>query len=201
MNNLAILWDSVKEFPERYWWEITLLVAAITLIGAGIFWLKRPAVADKVEILGATASTSPVAETSVVVDVSGEVASPGVYKLDSSLRLGDAIASAGGLTVNSDTDYIERNLNRAEKLRDGMKIFIPARGKTEAKTVNIITAEGKINLNLATVEELDKLAGVGPVTANKIIAARPFTEISDLVKKRIISQKVFDQIKEQIAAW
>jgi competence protein ComEA len=63
------------------------------------------------------------------------------------------------------------------------------------------TQSGVININSATESELDKLSGVGPVTAQKIIDGRPYSNLSDLVAKKILTQKAFDKIKDQISVF
>lgn len=199
---MNILWDDLL---AKYKWELFLALGALILIGSGLFWLRsgnaRP---DQVQILSATDDKIASASTPMLVDISGEVVTPGVYKLPSGARVEDAIHFAGGLSPSADTNWISMNLNRAEKVRDGMKIFIPAKTENEANAVNKITAEVKntlININSADVSELDTLQGVGPATANKIISNRPYGSIEDLLSKKVVSQTVFDRIKERIRAW
>ncbi len=207
MIQTSLLWDRLNKIGLVYWREITLGLLALAGVGVGLFWWKTAQIEpDKFEIIS-TSSVLGVNESSatVTVDVSGEVVNPGVYTLASGLRVGDALASAGGVTTNSNTNWIASNLNRAEHLRDGMKIFIPANGKSEAemevKAVNNIPAKGKVNLNNAISAELEELPGIGPVTAKKIIEGRPYSKIEDLKNKKIVGNKVFDQIKEMIVAW
>ncbi|MDP3998200.1 MAG: helix-hairpin-helix domain-containing protein, partial [bacterium] len=118
------------------------------------------------------------AQGKIKVDVGGAVVKSGVYDLDSDARIQDALILAGGLSSLADREWVAKNLNLAAKLTDGAKIYIPQKnesrlGPTEqgygrqAGTSDGKTGE-KISLNNASAEELDKLSGVGPVTAQKI---------------------------------
>ncbi len=75
---------------------------------------------------------SPSADIYIMVDVSGAITHPGVYKLEPSSRISQAIQAAGGTTQKADTSWIAKNLNQATKLTDGDKIFIPAVGEVKA---------------------------------------------------------------------
>lgn len=200
---MHILWD---EWIEKYRTELLLAVGGIILIGIGVFWWKGGfAPADQVQILSATDTATSAAE--IFVDIQGSVANPGVYTLPMGSRIDDAIKLAGGLNASADTNWVQLHLNRAEKITDGMKLFIPAVSKTnenEANAVNSIPAEvisTGININGASQTELEALPGIGPVTAKKIIDNRPYGTIDQLLSKKVVSQKVFDQIKEQIETW
>ena len=98
--------------------------------------------------------------------------------------------------------YIEKNVNLAQKLSDGTKIYIPS--KTEQpgpNSISIINASsnGLISINSASAQKLEELSGIGPVTAGEIIDGRPHNSIQDLLDKKIVGQKTFDKIKEQIS--
>lgn len=86
-----------------------------------------------------------------------------------------------------------------------MKIYIPKVGES-ASNVSGSTAAGtqvnaKVNINTATQAELEALSGIGPVTASKIISGRPYSKIEDLLTLKILSKKVFDQIKDSISVF
>ncbi len=84
-----------------------------------------------------TSTASPSADIFIMVDVSGSVVRPGVYKLDPGSRISQAIQSAGGISPKADANWIAKNLNQATKLNDGDKIFIPALG--EGKSLSLST--------------------------------------------------------------
>ena len=90
-------------------------------------------------------------------------------------------------------------------LSDGQKIYIPKLSETQnSVSVNGVSTgniSSKININSAGASDLDSLPGIGSVTAQKIIDARPYSAIEDLLNRKIVSQKVFDQIKEKISIY
>ena len=110
----------------------------------------------------------------VVIQVAGEVRRPGVYRLSAGQRVQDAVRLAGGLTRKADL----AGVNLAQKAEDGRQVIVPARGAAVAAgSVAPSSASGApstapINLNTATPEQLDQLEGVGPATAQKILAYR-----------------------------
>lgn len=110
----------------------------------------------------------------VVVHVAGEVERPGVYRLPAQARVADAVKRAGGVTRNGALDAI----NLAARLADGQQIVVPARapaaGGASAASASASAADpdAPISLGTATVEQLDTIEGIGPVTAQKIIEFR-----------------------------
>ena len=108
-----------------------------------------------------------------VVQVAGEVRRPGVYRLRAGRRVDDAVRLAGGPTVHAEL----AGVNLAAKVEDGRQVIVPARaaatgGAAPAGEGAGARAGGRLNLNTATVEQLDGLDGVGPATARKIVAYR-----------------------------
>jgi competence protein ComEA len=106
----------------------------------------------------------------VVVDVTGAVRSPGVYRLPAGARVTDAIQRAGGAGSGAALEQI----NRAARLADGQQVVVPelAPGGTAVAGTAAGPTDGPISLGTATVEELDTIDGIGPVTAGDIIAFR-----------------------------
>jgi competence protein ComEA len=147
-----------------------------------------------------TASES--AKEVIFVDIEGAVARPGVYQLSSTARVNDAIIKAGGIKENADQTWIAKNLNLAKLLSDASKLYIPQQYEstfvTSEVSQTILSNNLSININSASAEQLDTLSGVGEVTARKIIQGRPYSSINDLVSKKIVGAKVFDQIKDKI---
>ena len=180
----------IREWVEAHRWAVLLALVGATLIGAGVFWWKsgssEPA---QLEIIMSATESSKL-----MIDVSGEVTKPGVYQLSGGARVEEALAAAGGITSSADTNYIEKYLNRASKLSDGQKLYIPKQGAEK-------TESGLVNINSASQAELEALPGIGPVTAGKIMAGRPYQNISELVERKIVGQKGYDQIKDQISVW
>lgn len=112
----------------------------------------------------------------LVVHVAGAVRHPGVYKLATGARVDDAVTRAGGATRRADL----AGLNLAAKLEDGRQVQVPVRiaqaarsGATPAAGEAAAAAPGQpLNLNTATLEQLDTLSGIGPTTAQNILDFR-----------------------------
>jgi competence protein ComEA len=107
----------------------------------------------------------------VVVDVAGAVRRPGVYRLPAGSRVVDAIERAGGAGGGAELEAI----NRAARLADGQQVVVPERGPGGSAVSTAAGAgaeEGPISLGSATVEQLDTIDGIGPVTAEKIVEYR-----------------------------
>jgi competence protein ComEA len=107
----------------------------------------------------------------LVIDVAGAVRRPGVYRLPAGARVVDAVERAGGPAGGAMVEAI----NRAARLVDGQQVVVPERlpGTTDATAATGISAEaGPISLGGATVEQLDTIDGIGPVTAQKIVEYR-----------------------------
>jgi competence protein ComEA len=131
-----------------------------------------PAATPPVSVAGA-AAVAPAAAV-VVVHVVGAVRRPGLYRFAQGKRIADAVARAGGLTRHADSAAV----NLAAPLADGQQVVVPARAGPAAAAAGApssaggAAASGPVHLNTATVEQLDALPGVGPVTAQKIVDYR-----------------------------
>ncbi len=216
---MNILEDTHTWDVEKYKWEMIGGLVALIAIGIGVFlWKGKSVQPQAVQVLSATETNSaPTVAASVTLDVAGAVAKPGVYTLAKGARVEEAIEVAGGLATNADTNWIETNINRAELIRDGMKLYIPSKVNSSVDYTSTISAnsyppagglptggstvKGLIDINSASVSELDTLSGVGTVTANKIISGRPYANTDELVSKKILNKSVFAKIKDQIRAW
>lgn len=143
----------------------------------------------------------------IFIDVEGAVVSPGLYKLPQDSRIQDGIIAAGGLSASADREYIAKNLNLATKLTDGGKIYIPSVGQavSEGSVLNAFSQIGSggnlININIGSQVQLEALPGIGPKTAEKIIAGRPYGSVQELLNKKIVGSKVFNQIKDKITVY
>ncbi len=146
----------------------------------------------------ASVSGAPVAL--ILVDVEGAVVKPGVYSLPAGSRVEDAIAAAGGFAKDADRESVSRSVNRAAKLTDGAKLYMPFMGgrDTEESWVDEPGVPGTVNINSARDDELDRLPGVGAVIAGKIISGRPYLRIEELVEKKVMSQSLFEKLKERL---
>jgi len=146
--------------------------AALVLVALSAWYLARtrPAADAAPPPAAAVIDVGDEAGAKVTVDVAGAVKRPGVYRLSSSQRVEDALERAGGPTRRADLSQI----NRAAKLEDGRQILVPVHASKSAPTAAATAAapDQAVNLNTATLEQLDTLDGVGPATAQKILDYR-----------------------------
>ena len=153
-----------------------VLVASRLLSAPG-----SPAPTEASPLAAAPVPSAPEPST-VAVDVEGAVRRPGLYQLPAGARIADAIARAGGTTRRADKALV----NLAAPLADGEQVLVPRRtpGGASAAGSPGASPTGPVDLNSATVEQLDTLPGVGPVTAQKIVDYRrehgPFTSVDQL---------------------
>ncbi len=152
---------------------------------------------------GATpASVATPASADLVVDVQGAVLRPGLYHLVPGARVGDAVAAAGGYDSSVDLDAAAMQLNLAALLSDGEKVVVPrlGAGGDAAGSADAAGSEGGlVNVNTADAAALEELPGIGPVTAEKIIAARedqPFQSLEEMVERGVINNGQLDKIRD-----
>jgi competence protein ComEA len=103
----------------------------------------------------------------VVVDVAGAVRRPGLYRLEPGARVANALAAAGGATRRANVDAV----NLAAPLADGLQVVVPLRGAAGSASGSP-SSTAPVDLNSASVEQLDALPGIGPSTAQKIVDYR-----------------------------
>ncbi len=141
----------------------------------------------------------------IVVDIAGAVNKPGVYRLPVGSRVEDAITAAGRLSDDVDADRLAQVVNRAAKLSDGAKLYIPKVGDGQRShnisppnSPNSPNFPNLVSVNAASQQELEALDDVGVSTAKKIIAGRPYTNLEELVAKKAVGQALFEKLKDQI---
>lgn len=150
----------------------------------------------------------------IQVFVNGEVAAPAVYALPADSIVDTAIAAAGGFTSRAKQDVV----NLAQPLQDGMQIYVPAQDEETAVRMAVViepepitlderaetaaAGNGVININTADAAALDSLPGIGPSTAEKIIAYREaqglFQAVEDVMLVSGIGEAKFEQIRDLI---
>ena len=178
----------------------------LVILGIGINFRDQFMEKGKTEIVsnnvGSTEKNDVQVNSEVMIDISGEVIKPGVYKLENGAILDDAITMAGGLGVRANLKWINKNLNRAEKLYDGQKIYIPNVVDDETVVLGVSTTKNIIRINTASLEDLDLLNGVGPSIAQRIIDYRTemggFKSIEEIKLVPGIGDKMFEKIKNDI---
>ena len=190
----------------RLWWRDinftdtqrkALGAFAILAIALSAFFIFKPhdakAIMPQVPII----VTPPM----VVVDVQGEVKTPGVYHLPANSRVHDAIKAAGGPNQSADLSYV----NQARMVKDGEQIYVEKKlTNSTSITVrrNSTAISGILSINRASAKELEKLPGIGPVLASRIIEYRKsngnFQSIDDLRKVQGIGASTLEKFRSKI---
>ncbi|PJE63350.1 hypothetical protein COU88_00030 [Candidatus Roizmanbacteria bacterium CG10_big_fil_rev_8_21_14_0_10_39_6] len=170
---------------------VGLVVSIVCIIGALIVLKQKPPIQQEIE----TPHVEIISKSMVAVDIEGAIQKPGVYELKEDARLVHALIKAGGLIVQADRYFVARNMNLSKRVVDEEKIYIPfliERADSSEATLP------SVRINTATSSQLELLPNIGPVTANKIIKNRPYESIDELVSKKILGQKTFENIKSLI---
>jgi competence protein ComEA len=157
-------------------------------------------------VLGSVLPAQSDGPDELLVDVQGAVAQPGLVRLPLGSRVADAIAAAGGYTKRTDLLGAATAINLAAPLADGVQVFVPiagvaAGGPGSGGSGSGSGGGGLVNLNSATPEELEALPGIGPVTVQKIVAARqerPFTTLDELVEREVMNRGQLDDIRDLV---
>ena len=191
-----------------------LAVIVIILVGRG---MMASSTKEKVMVTNAV-NTTRVEETTTMmpqncyVDIKGEVLRPGVYEFSCESRIQEVIKKAGGFTEEAD----ETKINLAQKITDQMQMIVPnvnskqeggvTEGNSEkGNSSNMILSnakQGKVNINTATLEELQTIKGIGKKKAEAILQYRkehgPFRTKEDLLEVKGIGKKALEAIESQV---
>jgi len=206
-----------KKF-KKYLVEIIILTIAIFIsVISLIIFLNSSSQKEEIKISETKNQITSVKK--IFVDISGSVNKPGLYQLNNNSRIKEAIDKAGGLSDDADKGYFNRNFNLARFLSDQEKIYIPSVWEVQngyfienPQTLNYIqplnqqsivfnsdSSQNLININQASLDELDTLPGIGKVLGQKIIDNRPYQSLEDLINKKVINKSVFEKIKDLIS--
>ncbi len=182
--------------------RLVLSALAVVVVGTGAYWMLRvPQPPIEGSLPRATSGTvvstlpAPVADVSpvspgspgsVMIHVTGAVVRPGVYELPPGARVQAAVDLAGGATPDGDPDAI----NLAAVVADGARIYVPVAGEelptSDTGGGEIPDVRGPVDVNRASITELDALPGIGPATASAIVTERerngPFLDVDDLLR-------------------
>ena len=188
---------------KNRWWEAAIIVVGVILGTGVIFLISRPPRGELIVLL-------PVPTPApIMVYVQGAVNQPGLYSLPQQSRVNDAILAAGGFSEQADFG----SLNLAEILQDGDQVNVAILPNTPANETGINPSTNSptqhaslsptiININSATLDELDTLPEIGPKTAQAIIDYRNtyglFTKIDDILEVSGIGPVTFEKIKDLI---
>jgi competence protein ComEA len=197
---------------------VVLAAIAVAILLAPAAPASAPTTEPGVGLLVGTPSAAPPAASdqpppsgaTIFVDVEGAVAEPGIRELPAGSRVADAIAAAGGYASDADLQAAATAINLAQPLSDGEQVQVPRIGETlpgpEASAPAVAgggdsggrATTGLVDLNTATPEELEALPGIGPVTVQKIVAARqeqPFASLQDAVDRGVIHRGQLEDIQ------
>jgi competence protein ComEA len=180
---------------------VAVVSVAAVLFVAGKVLLRpaQPAVPRPVRVAAASTQTHP---TTIYVDIVGAVRRPGVYRLKDGSRVADAVRRAGGPTRKAQLEL----LNLAARISDGEQVVVPRRGAGGAvggTSGSAASPSGPVHLNGATLDQLDALPGIGPVTAQKILDYRrdhgAFGSVDELDAVPGIGPARLAQLRERVA--
>ena len=177
------------------------LLALLTVAGsriAGVGSNQGPAESQPLARF-ATESGADNARAQLFVHVVGDVRRPGLFRVADGARVADALVRAGGATHRADLSAV----NLAAPLADGQQVVVPRRAPPGAPVDPGAPAAGsKVSLGIATIEQLDELPGIGPVTAQKIVDWRasngPFRSVEDLDDVPGIGPARIEQLRELV---
>ena len=209
---LAVLAGGAGRRMREFTKEHLAAVVVVVLVGCG--WTaysllqarSTPVAVAATPTVLASPTPTPSRTPTVLVHVLGAVRSPGVVELPQGARVSDAIAKAGGLTAAADPG----ELNLAAAVADGSQLVIGTRGRPRGELrgdgveggTGPAGSSATVSLNTATLEQLDTLPGVGPVTAQKILDWRKehgrFTSVTELQEVDGIGPKTYADIAQNV---
>lgn len=196
----------IEEILQKYKTPIIFFLFGLFFLGMGVLTFKIFFTNEQEIEISSISEESPQ-NGKIIVDIAGAVLKPGVYELKNGSRINDLLILAEGLSPDADRDYVAQNINLAQKLVDGAKIYIPKKSEIQnlkfetGKNDKVLGIGGKININTASQKELETLWGIGPATAQKIIDNRPYQKIEDLLTKKIVKSNTWETIKDKITVW
>ena len=173
-----------------------LILFALTIGLAGFYFLNSRPQVDSAAIKEVTPMVTPVAPADLIINVAGKVRNPGVYQLPPGSRVIDAIKAAGDQLKGIDIS----DINLARTLVDGEQILVGSVKYSSGKViVKKISPDNPLDINRATLAQLDTLPGIGPVTAGRIIDYRikvgRINNLDELKKISGLGGSKFEEIK------
>jgi competence protein ComEA len=163
----------------------------------------------------------PISECSITVDIAGAINNPGVYCFKDGSRIVDVIKRAEGFQKDVAYKYVSMKINLSELITNHQKIYIPFEEDVYCEVRNLQyidkpqnpqqqsnnenntsdSTQTCININTASLDQLTSLNGIGESTAQKIIDARPFNQVDDILNVSGIGQSTYDKFKEDICVY
>jgi competence protein ComEA len=201
--------------PSRWRGYVGISLIWLAVMAGVLLFTRRPA-AQPIEILPPPTSAPTITPLPTAtphplrVDIAGAVLAPQVYTLPPGSIVADAILAAGGPAGDADLDRI----NKAIELQDGMQVYVPHIAETPpvpaiqpsttatspaVRSAPIIALPGSIDLNTASLTELETLPGIGPKMAQLIIDGRPYAQVEELLKVKGIGPATLAKVRDLVA--
>ena len=190
--------------------SLLVLLAVVALAAGGALYAGYRGQEEAVELDAGTAPVQEVQASEIVVYVAGAVNRPGVVQLAEGARAKDAVDACGGFLPTADTNGV----NLAQKLKDGMQVTVPEKSPqgTAVQGAAVQGAQagaakplpdGMVNINTADEKELDKLPGIGPAMAKRIVEYRmengAFQAPEEIKRVKGIGDAKYEKMKDKIA--
>ncbi|MDY7959721.1 helix-hairpin-helix domain-containing protein [Bacillus thuringiensis] len=196
-----MMWD----FPKK-WLGLVAIIGTLLFL---VFWKTNQSVErmpitmnvqeKEIEKKGKPKiSDTKEQKRTIIIDVKGAVSKEGVYEMKEGDRVKDAVQKAGGFLSEVDM----KKVNLAQIVQDQMLLYIPSKNESEQRVLTSSKEDGKIRINTAAKEQLEKITGIGSRKAESILKYReehgPFQKIEDLLEIDGIGAKSLEKIKDQI---
>lgn len=196
-----MMWD----FPKK-WLGLVAIIGTVLFL---LFWktnqhTERTVITTDVQAKELEKKSKPkISDTKqqkkiIVIDMKGAVVKEGVYEMKEGDRVKDAIEKAGGFLPGAD----RKKVNLAQMVQDQMILYVPNENEQVQEVAAISKREGKVQVNTASKEQLEKITGIGSRKAESILKYReehgPFQKIEDLLEIDGIGVKSLEKIKDQI---
>lgn len=196
-----MMWD----FPKK-WLGLVAIIGTLLFL---VFWktnqsVERTPITMNVQEKEIEKKGKPkISDTkeqkrTIIIDVKGAVSKEGVYEMKEGDRVKDAVQKAGGFLSEVDM----KKVNLAQIVQDQMLLYIPSKNESEQGVLTSSEEDGKIRINTAAKEQLEKITGIGSRKAESILKYReehgPFQKIEDLLEIDGIGAKSLEKIKDQI---
>ncbi|EEL04316.1 helix-hairpin-helix domain-containing protein [Bacillus mycoides] len=196
-----MMWD----FPKK-WLGLVVIIGTLIFL---FFWktnqqTERSLITTEVQVKDVEKKSKPkVLDTKeqkkiIIIDVKGAVFKEGVYEMKEGDRVKEAVEKAGGLLPDADV----KKVNLAQMVQDQMLLYVPNKNEPVQEGATFSKSEGKVQINTASKEQLEKITGIGSRKAESILKYReehgPFQKIEDLLEIDGIGAKSLEKIKDQI---
>jgi len=181
---------------------IFILITGLVIAGISLF--RGITYDSQVQVEFINSNDSKITDSKkIMVDIEGAVISPGVYEMSDQSRIKDVLIMAGGYSAEADRDFTDKQINQAQVVKDGQKIYIPTRtlndgvgGYLQAQNI-----QKTVNINTASESVLDTLWGVGKSRVESIVKNRPYESIEELVSKKVFTKTIFDKNKDILVVY